>query len=279
MLGNERIRGGRRPVLRAMVLAVAMLLLGAGAARAADPIEGIWSFNGGQVAIKHQPNGTFMGTVVKDTKFTICIHPAGEAMWTNMVKQPDGSFYGFHQWYFGGIDGQPCAKNPELGLTAWRVLPSGQGSKFLRVCFSSPGSGVQPTIGPEGAEAGADAGCSDSELISELPAVDGNPAKYIELPGSPCGRKKLKVKLKDPEGDPIKSAKVFLKSGGVKRVAKLKRKGPRIIATLSLTGLPGTKVKVFASFETLLGQRVKRSKTYSTLCGAKKHHKKHKHAG
>jgi hypothetical protein len=277
MLGTVQTRGARRPLLRALLLAVALLLLGTGVARAADPIEGIWSFNGGQVAIQRQADGTFVGTVVKDTKFTICDHPVGEAMWTGMTAQPDGFFFGLHQWYLGGVGGQPCAKNPELGLTTWRVLPSGQGSKFLRVCFSSPGTNAQPTISPDGVATNDDAGCSDSELISELPTTAANPATSIQLPASTCMRKQIKVTLKDPEGDPIKKAQVFLKSAGVRRVAKLKRQGSRIVATLSLSGLPSPSVKVFASFETVLGQKVKRKRSYSTLCGAT-HHKKHRPA-
>jgi hypothetical protein len=279
MLGNEQSRGMRRPALRALLLATALLLLGAGAARAADPIEGIWSFNGGQVAIQRQADGTFMGTVVKDTKFAICTHPAGEAMWTKMAAQPDGSYYGLHQWYLGGVDGQPCSKNPELGLTTWRVLSSGPGSKFLRVCFSSPGTAAQPTISSDGVAANDDAGCSDSELISELPSVAPNPVTAIQLPpAGVCLRKQLKVVLKDPEGDPIKKAQVFLKSAGVRRAAKLKRHGSRIVATLGLSGLPSTSVRVFASFETVLGQKVKRKRAYSTLCGSGARPKKHKHA-
>src|SRR5262245_11468751 len=79
----------------------------------ADPaIEGVWSFNGVKIAIQASQPGVFIGTVVAPTKFSLCTHPVGEEIWTQMVQQSDGSFWGLHQWYFESSD---CFPNPAQG--------------------------------------------------------------------------------------------------------------------------------------------------------------------
>src|ERR1700689_1456437 len=89
-----------------LLVVVAMGLLGAisavqvASASPASPIEEVWSFSGGQVAIQAQPGGTFVGTVVAPTSFAECTHPVGEPMWTDITPQPDGSYWGLHQWFF-----------------------------------------------------------------------------------------------------------------------------------------------------------------------------------
>jgi hypothetical protein len=81
------------------VIAAAMLLAGGVApVDAASNIEGVWSFNGGRVAIQAQPDGAFIGTVVAATTFTVCPHPAGEQIWTALRLHADGSYRGLHQW-------------------------------------------------------------------------------------------------------------------------------------------------------------------------------------
>lgn len=254
-------------------------ILGSGVARADAPIEGVWSFNGGQVAIQENADGTFTGTVVKATKFTLCLHPVGEQIWTGIVGRPDGSYWGLHQWYLGGIGNVECSLNPELGPTAWRVLSDAPGSSFLRVCFSAPGSNEQPTIAADGTAADDNAGCSDSSLVSSVPEVTSSTAgQYIQLPSSAvCLRKKLKVVLKDPVGSPIAASKAYVKSGKVKREVKFKRHGNRLVANFDLSGLPGPKIKVVVSFRTVLGQKVTRTRSYTTICKAKKKHRPRHH--
>ena len=63
------------------VIALAALTALPAVAGAADPIEGTWFFNGGQVLV--QPTGTniFKGTVVVATTFGACTHPVQEPMW------------------------------------------------------------------------------------------------------------------------------------------------------------------------------------------------------
>ena len=83
---------GRARVLLGAIAATALLVAAAPPiAGAASSIEGIWSFNGGKVAIQSQVGGTFVGTVVAPTKFAQCPHPIGEPMWTSLRPQADGS--------------------------------------------------------------------------------------------------------------------------------------------------------------------------------------------
>jgi hypothetical protein len=268
----------RRTSTTIALLVAGALALGAQSAAADAPIEGVWSFNGGEVGVKAQPGGALIGTVVEPTKFSQCFHPAGEQVWTQMRQQPDGSYWGLHQWYF---ETPGCVRNPELGLTAWRVLSAPDGSRFLRVCFSEPGSKSQPTIAPNGAAAGDTYGCSDSARVSGLPVVKSSEVgKYISLPanGGCFGRPKLRIQISDPASDRIAKIFVGLKSGSVQRRAKLKRKGSKVTATLNLRGLPGPTFKVSVRLTTVLGSRISRKRTYR-LCAAshRRAHRSHRH--
>src|SRR5277367_5552259 len=93
----RRKRLPRSPLL---AFATTMLLaLGVASAGAASNIEGIWSFNGGQIGVQRLSNGTYEGTVVAATKFAECTHEVGEPIWTGMTEQADGSYVGLHQWF------------------------------------------------------------------------------------------------------------------------------------------------------------------------------------
>lgn len=255
----------------------ALFLLGAVSSSQADaPIEGVWSFNGGKVAVEANSEGGFRGVVVAPTTFSECVHPVGEEVWTQIKPQSDGSYWGLHQWYFEGS----CAPNPELGLTAFRVVTGADGSKSLEVCFSEPGSKSQPKIPPNGSPSGATYGCSNSARISPLPSIEPADApKYILLPGNGLclTRAKLKVRLRNPSGDPIVRAKVLLRSGKIRRRAKLAHKSNGIVATLNLRRLTRPKFTVTVNVTTALGHHLKRKRAYR-LCGpapAGKHHHKH----
>jgi hypothetical protein len=265
----------RKGLASLIATAVLSLLLAVGA-QAASPIEGIWSFNGGKVAVEAQPDGTFHGVIVAPTKFSQCFHPVGEEVWTQIREQPDGSYWGLHQWYFETAE---CVPNPERGLTAFRVVTAMDGSKSLEVCFSEPGSGSQPKIPPSGNPSGATYGCSASARISALPAVtQADAPKYIQLPGNGLclTRPKLRVRLRDPAGDPIVKAKVRLRSGKARRRAKLIQKSNGILAVLNLRGLTKSKFTVSVDVTTALGHHLRRKRAYR-LCGprrVRKHHKR-----
>jgi hypothetical protein len=264
----------RRVLATFLLFAAVALAPATQSAFAGAPIEGIWSFNGGEVGIQGQPDGTLTGTVVAPTKFSQCFHPTGEQMWTQMREQPDGSYWGLHQWYFETAE---CVRNPELGLTAWRVLNVSGGARVLKVCFSAPGSKSQPTIAPNGTVAGATYGCSESARVSALPVVKPSEAgKYIILPARRgCfGRSKMRIHLRDPASDPLAKISVKLRSGKIQRRAKLKRTGSNVTATLNLKGLPPGTFKVTVRVQTVLGTQISRRRTYR-LCPVAAPHGSH----
>jgi hypothetical protein len=269
------LRKGILPLLATALL----LLVGVSSAQASSPIEGVWSFNGGEVTVEENADGSFRGVIIAPTKFSQCYHPVGEEVWSEIHQQPDGSYWGLHQWYF---ETSECLPNPERGLTAFRVVTGGDGSKSLEVCFSEPGSKSQPKIPPSGSPSGATYGCSNSARISSLPSEEPtDAAKYILLPGNGLclTRPKLKIRLRNPSGDPVVKAKVLLRSGKIRRRAKLAQKSNGILATLNLRRLTKPRFVVSVNVTTALGHRFKRKRAYR-LCGPvragkHRHHKQH----
>ena len=121
-------------VLLTCLVATALWTAGASPAGAASSIEGVWAFNGGEIAVQPVANGTFIGTVVTETTFAECVHPVGQQIWTDITPQPDGSYWGLHQWYT-----EPgCTLVPTGGKTAFRVLEGPNGAHYLRVCLATP---------------------------------------------------------------------------------------------------------------------------------------------
>lgn len=255
-----------------IVIAVATMSLGVSVthAEAASEIEGVWSFNGGNVAVQSQPGETFVGTVVAPTKFAQCPHPVGEQMWTNIRLQADRSYWGLHQWYF-----ESCTPNPTPGPTAWRVLGTANGSHFLRVCFSAPGSS-QPTIAPNGSSANVTYGCVDSALIAPLPTAASAAQvlkRSIALPraGKCFSHRVFRIHLRDPKNDPLKEVVVRI---GRRRIAVVRHAGV-IVATINLKGLPKGTFTVRIRATTVLGHHLSNSRAYHT-CVEKASHKKSK---
>jgi hypothetical protein len=271
----------RRPRSPLIAIAVTLLLaVGAASAGAASSIEGIWSFNGGQIAIQPSSNGKFTGIVVVETKFAECAHPVEQPIWTEVTPQPDGSYWGLHQWYY---ESPSCPLNPTLGQAAWRVLEESNGSKYLLVCLSSPGSNSQPTIATNGSGAGTTYGCVKSELTAPLPTVSGKAGvagskEKLTLPNAKkCLSVRLfKIHLADPKYDPLKKVTVTLKG----RKIETSRKGNYVVATIDLKGLPKGTFTVKVRATTVLGHHLSASRKYHTCVkkikqsGKKKSHKK-----
>lgn len=269
--------GGILPILMASALALAGLSgAAAGNAYAAsDSVEGVWSFNGGQIAVQRQANGTYAGTVVAETKFAECVHPVGQEIWTEMTEQADGSFWGLHHWYLSN-----CEENQELGPTAWRVLETAGKSRYMRVCFSHPGT-TQPMIASGGAPLEASEypayhvtyGCYDSALVASLPGSSGGSAggndgggstESLALPrAKQClAGKRFKIRLRNPQHDPFKT--VVVKVNGHKVATKAKN--DYVIATVNLARLAKPTFTVTVHATTVLGNRLSAKRTYHA-CG------------
>jgi hypothetical protein len=274
-----------------------LLAASTSAAASTKEVEGVWSFGRGAVAIQRLSNGIFQGTVVKPIKFATCEHPVGEVMWTDMQEQPDGSFWGLHQWYHGA-----CEPDPDLGPTAWRVLETANGEqRYLKVCLSTPGSS-QPTIAADGTSAEMTYGCLDSTPLAELPETVGEAsegakgangtggesgpeqthqpisfASAVELPSSKlCFEPKaLKIHLRNPKYDPIEEVVVRIDG---KRVAHV-RGGKQLKRDILVAKLPTGRYEIRILAVTVLKQRLSGHRIYhscGTGSGAIKLHHSHK---
>jgi hypothetical protein len=270
-------RSRRRASLLLAIVALFLLTVGATAAAASSTIEGVWSFNGGQIAIQPEGNGKFEGVVVQPTTFAVCTHPAGQKIWKEITLQADGSYWGFHQWYKTNT----CTENPVLGPTAWRVVEGSGGSHYLRVCLSYPGSG-QPSIPPGSSGVGATYNCESSAFTAPVPVVaasesPGSPTTLGTTTGSsgvsafqeslslPSANKCLSVRLfkihvQDPTYDPFRSISVTLKGHKIRTT----HSGKYIVATINLQGLKRGAFTVKISATTVLGHHLSASRTYHT---------------
>ena len=258
--------GTARRLILAACAAFALFAFAASTA-SADPIEGVWSFNGGRVAIKADGDGTLSGIVVSPTKFDECVHEVGEEVWSQITPQVDGSYQGLHRWFT--TDGN-CDPVSTLGHTAWRVISDSHGSRFLRVCFSSPGSTAQPQIDNDGEHADTTYGCVDSQRIAGLPQSTFR--SYTRLPpNTACIRRpRLRIHIHDRANDPLKQVRVTLHSHGVRRAAKIKRRRKGILATLNLRRLANGPFTVTVRLTTVLDEHFFGRRTYS-LCRPTKH--------
>jgi hypothetical protein len=251
----------RKPLLAALlaIFAVSVAAPSAGAADA-NPIEGVWAYGGGAVAVQPLPNGDYQGVVVNPTSFLSCEHPAEELMWTDMHQQADGSFWGFHQWFQGGDE---CELNPRLGLTAWRVEKAPDGSSSLLVCFSIPGRDSQPTIASPGMAENASYGCKKLEPLAPLPVVKAGDAGFDSVVGVPASkacvpRRSLKIVPRGPQYDPLKE--VVIRVNG-KKVADV-TDPDRLKKVIRLKHLPQGSYRVSVLAITVLNQRISGGRNY-----------------
>lgn len=250
-----------------MALAATVLLLTAGVATAAatSSIEGVWSFSGGQIAIQPTGNGKFVGIVVQPTKFAACTHPVGQEIWKEITPQTDGSYWGFHQWYQSNEEIGSCVVNPAfVGPSAWRTVTEPNGSRYLLVCLSRPGT-TQPKIPPGSHGEGETYGneCLHSELTVPLrSSAVGSFKEVVSLPSSKrcVSARRFEIHIHDSKYDPFKSVVVTLRGHKLKVV----HRGTTYIATITLKGLPAGAFTVKVKATTVRGNQVSGSRTYHT---------------
>ena len=264
---------GPRSRFLAAIAAVALTAVACAAATesaAAASIKGVWSFKGGRVAVHPVSGGGLAGTVVSPIRFADCDHVAGERMWTDVGKRDDGSYWGLHQWFFPA----DCSRDPMLGPSAWRVLPAHRGSsrwlekhgrkKFLRVCYSSPGSGLQPTISRRGEVEDATYGCFDSALVTTRLRAPFH--RYFRFLSNRRCIKRLKIRVFHNPNDPVRKIRVDLRGGKVERRAKVRRWGGNTYVVLGKRRIPRGRFAVQVRIRTVLGHRYQGKRSYRS-CG------------
>jgi hypothetical protein len=255
--------------LRAALLALALTLMAAAPAAAQEPIEAVWEFNGGQVAVERQADGSFIGTIIRPTQLSECTHQNGEQMWTEVRAQPDGQYYGRHQ-YFRTSD---CSFI-ERGMIALRVLQNPEGQTFLRVCFDDPerSPNEQPNIAPDGSNTTTQDGCRDSTLVAPLPQEPPKLADVVTgLPPQTRGcasRRRFPIRLKEPVGDAITANPKPRVTRNGKRLPVVFRNG-RWRSVIDLRGLPRGRYTFKIVARTVRGRTIQGSRRYRT-CGKKR---------
>jgi hypothetical protein len=256
--------------LRAALLALALTLAAAApaAAQAADPIEAVWEFTGGQVAIDRQSDGSFLGTVIRETRFAECPHVVGERMWTEVRLQPDGQYFGRHQWF----NTPECTYKEPRGNIALRVLRRPDGAVFLRVCFASPDNqDKQPTIAEDGTSANTDVECDDSSFVSAQPSTAPKLADFVSglpaqtPPGRCASRRRFPIRLKEPPGDAIAANPKPKVTRNGKRIPVVFRAG-RWRSVIDLRGLRRGRYTFKITARTVRGRTISGSRRYRT-CG------------
>ncbi len=235
-------------------------------ASASTQLQGVWSFNGGEIAIHPEgSDGALVGTVIESTTFAQCPHQVGEQIWSGITPEADGSYWGLHQWFY---ENGSCTPNPELGLTAFRVLSKGSG-RYLRVCLSEPGDGQQPTISADGFAANATFGCVDSALVAGLPTSSELRAEnLIRLRANTAcvASRRLRIRIHRPAGDTIVKSTVTVSGGGRAHVVKVVERGGEDVAIVHPGAVTGGRFTVTVTLRTALGHTIKTTRTYRT-CG------------
>jgi hypothetical protein len=252
----------RRSLLFAIAATILLLSVGVATAAATSNIEGVWSFNGGEIAVQSEGDGKFEGVVVQPTKFAACTHPVEQKIWKEMTPQTDGSYWGFHLWYKSNEETGTCVENPDLGPTAWRVLEEPNGSRSLLVCLSSPGT-KQPTIPPDSRGIGATYGCVSSALTAPLASsAVGSFKDAVSLPSNKkcfSGRK-FKIHIRESKYDPFKSVVVTIRGHKLKVI----HQDSNYVATINLKGLPAGAFTVKIKATTVRGNHLSGRRTYHT---------------
>jgi hypothetical protein len=120
-------------VLRGLLAAGFSVVALGGAAGAADPVVGLWTYQGGIVTVTPGATG-FVATVVKPITFSSCKHPAGEAMWT--LATASGAYAGTHQF----LQARSSCAAGGTGSATWTI--DGQDPNVLHFCAADPGTGT-----------------------------------------------------------------------------------------------------------------------------------------
>jgi hypothetical protein len=155
-----------------------------------------------------------------------------------------------------------------LGPTAWRVVANPNGTRYLRVCLSSPGT-AQPTVPVGSSGLGASYGCGNSGLTAPLASSGvGTFKQVVSLPSSKkcLSVRKFLIHVRDSKFDPFKSV-VITRQG---HKIKVQHRGTFYVASINLKGLPRGAFTIKVKATTVRGHHVSGSRTYHTCTKRKK---------
>lgn len=228
----------------------------AGLAQAAEPIEGSWLFESGEVLVEATGPGALKGSVVKPTRFTACAHPAGQVMW--QIRGTGAPYTGTHTWYH--ID---CSEDPG-GLSTWTITSTDPANFTLRFCTSTPGAGP-PTFDASGNPTRRTR-CHDLKRVLP-PQPTPTFSSVVSLPkatGTCRSRRTFRIRLREPKADPLLRATVQLNDRRVKVLV-----GQRLTAPVDLRRLPMGRYMVKIAATTASGRLIKGNRRYRT-CAPKR---------
>jgi hypothetical protein len=232
---------------RIVVGTVAAGLACAGAAQAAEPVEGVWASNTtstGRVLVESTGSNTFKGTIVGGTDPSTCtadadgfVYPVGAVPW-----QLSGS--GTH---YDGQDEYVNSSCQPIGEahTTWDVSVSGS-DYSMRQCVDQP-NGNPPS-------------CTTLVRVA-APKPPPTFTTAIKPPSTHrcASRRSFVIHIHDRSNDPVIGATVSV--NGVTRVSA---KGFPLTAPVRLVGLPKGTVKVRIVATTAAGRTLNGTRTYHT---------------
>jgi hypothetical protein len=226
------------------------------AAQAAEPIEGTWHFNGGEVLVKATGPGTFEGTVIKRTQFANCPHLPGERMW--QITGSGTEYRGTHN-YLRNAD---CSIEPG-GQATWRIISTDAAAFRLEFCSANPGRGAPTPDNPATA-------CSTlTRARPPEPKVTPTVRReaFRELPSTKrCkSRRAFRIRVRQLRDVLYREVKVTVRG----RSVRVRRVSGRHVATIDLRRLPAGRFTVKIAVTTAEGQRLRGTRRYRT-CAPKR---------
>ena len=210
------------------------------------------------------PDGTFTGTVTRETRWSSAPTPWASRCGQASSRRPDGEYWGGHQWFSNGH----CKLIPTSASGVPRTLGR-QGRALPEICLAILSSDLQPRIAPDGTST------DTPQAASTRPIVSASRQGRRRSSRSPRGsrhreegcfsKRRFTIHLKNPKGDPLKSARVYVNG---KRV-KVKHKGKRFSARINLRGRKKGRYTVRIVAKTVLGKTIKGNRKYRT-CAKKR---------
>jgi hypothetical protein len=249
-------RSTRRTAITPALLAAAIVALAAPSyAAAAEPIEGSWFFDGGEILVEPTDDGSFRGTVVRPTRLATCTHPAGERIWS--LAGTGTHYTGTHQWFRTST----CTPNPG-GQSTWDVSPLQGEQQTVRLCTRDPDAGGPPALNPDGSPADSRTHC----LVLDRARPAFAPPTFRGVVVTPpartrrgCGahRRRIAVRLRNPKQDPLASVVVRV-NGRTVRVLR----GAAVRGRIVLRGLPLRRSRVTFVVRTASGRTLRGTRTF-----------------